>query len=232
MATPSGRLTRGTILQLAQRQAGNTNTQLVAEMRVWLNLVLQDLYSQWDWPFLFTSASYTLSGTTFTLPTNFLKSQDEWGLKITAQGGVVANIRVPEVSEETFDARAISDATGGIPLMWHPDREAGVGRIWPTPTDTISATLRYKIWVADADVTDTETYDDDIPTFPFHSYLVERMTAQVFKWDRNWQAYDRTTMAAEIMFERQRGTALPRYSISDETLDPSTFGPSFIPEDA
>jgi hypothetical protein len=61
MAVPSGRLTRGRIIQLAQREAGNTNSQLIAEMRVWLNLLLQDLYSQWDWTFLFTPSPTTSS---------------------------------------------------------------------------------------------------------------------------------------------------------------------------
>jgi hypothetical protein len=231
MAVPSGRLTRGRIIQLAQREAGNTNSQLIAEMRVWLNLLLQDLYSQWDWTFLFTSTTVSIGSTSFPLPDNFLKTQDEWGLKVTMHGGVITNLRVPEVDREHFDAVAIAQTTGSVPLMWHPDRQAGVGLVWPTPDTAVTATLRYKVWIADADVNDETAYDADIPTFPFHSYLVEKLRARVYGWDRNIPMADRTEAMAEAMFARQRGTALPRYSIAEQALDPSTFGPAFIPED-
>ena len=232
MATPTGRLTRGVILSQAQRLVGNTSTSLLAELRIQLNLVLQDVHAQWDWPFLFTSTSVTLSGTSFTLPTNFLKAQDTHGLMVTAVAGVVSNIRVQEVDEEVFAANAVSGVEGSIPLMWYADHSAAVGRIWPTPSDTVSATLRYKVWTADVDTTDTTTYDADIPVFPYHSYLVKKMASHVAMWDKNFGVADRMDADAQRTLDFALGSAFPNKALALGALDPDTFGAHFTPEDS
>jgi hypothetical protein len=231
MATPTGRLTRGTIIQQAQRLVGNTNTALKSELRTALNMLLADTHAQWDWPFLFTSTTLTLTSATFTLPTNFLKAQDPWGLVVTAVAGVVMNLRVQEVDEEVFTANAAPGTTGAHPLFWYADHSAGVGRIWPTPDDTVSASLRYKLWTADADESDTTTYDADVPVFPHSSYLVARIAALVATWDKDFATSDRMDARADNILQLALGTAFPNKALALGALDSDVFGPSFIPED-
>ena len=230
MATPTGRLTRGTILDQAQRRAGNTSTSLKAEMRVWLNQILDELYLGWDWPFLMTSTSVSLSGTTFALPAAFLRAQDAWGLVTTTVDGVAQRVRIPETDPGTYWARYREDTTASVPLLWTADRANDVGRVWPAPAGTVTATLRYKQWIANADTTNTTTYDADIPVFPWHSYLIERCYQQVLEWDENPKA-ELVFQKCEMMLARIRGTALPLHSIdSTLTLDPDTFVAPFRPE--
>lgn len=232
MAVPTGRLSRGTIIDQAQRLVGNTSTSLKSELRVYLNLLLQDLHAQWDWPHLFTSTSTTLSGTSFSLPTNYLKAQDQHGLMITAVGGVVSNIRVQEVDEEVFVANAVSGVEGSIPLIWHADHNAGLGRIWPTPSDTVSATLRYKVWTADMSTSDSTAYDADVPVFPYHSYLMHKVASHVAMWDKNLSVSGAQDQIAQRILDHALGSAFPNKALAMGALDPDTFGAHFVPEDS
>lgn len=231
MATPTGRLTRGTIIDQAQRLAANTSTSLKGEMRVWLNLELQDLYSQWDWPFILTTTTLTLSGLTFALPADFWRSQDDDALQITAVDGIAQRYRrVPEVDLQRYWRQYDPDTTNTTPLLWAADRSNDVGRLWPTSTAAVSAQLRYKRHVPDVATTPTATYDADLPIFPWHSYLVAKLYAMVLQWDEKPMAAD-ALARADGMLARIRGVALPRKSVSDVVpLDPDTFLPPFEPE--
>lgn len=230
MATPTGRLTRGTILDQAQRRAGNTSTSLKAEMRVWLNNILDELYMGWDWPFLMTSTSVSLSGTTFALPATFLRSQDAYGLVTTSVNGQAQRIRIPETDPMNYWARYREDTTATVPILWTADRANDVGRFWPEPAGTVTATLRYKQLIANADTTNSTTYDADIPVFPWHSYLIERCYQQVLEWDDHPKA-EMVFAKCEQMLGRIRATALPLHAIdADLTLDPDTFAVPFSPE--
>lgn len=231
MATPTGRLTRGTIITQAQRRAGNASTSLKREMRTWLNLELQDLYSQWDWPFLVTSTTLTLSGATFPLPTDFLRTADSSGLQITSIDGVARRfLRIPELDPQAFWQRYDPDTVSTTPLIWTADRTNDVGRLWPQATAAVTAQLRYKRWVADVDEADETTYDADSPIFPWHSYLIEKMYAKILEWDRDTTAME-ALLKAEEMLRRIRGVALPPQSVAlTVELDQDTFLPTFSPE--
>lgn len=235
MPTPTGRLTRAQIIQQAQRRAGNTSTSLFAEMRTWLNLEIEDLYTQWDWPFLMTTVQLALGGVTFPLPTDFLRSQDDDALQITAIDGIAQRYRrIPEVDLGRYWARYDPDTTSNIPLLWAADRANDVGRLWPLPTAAVSAQLRYKKTAGFIDpalfAPVYSTYDDDVPIFPWHSYLVEQMYARVLEWDENPLALQALGKAA-AMLEKIRAVALPQHSISPTLdLDPDTFIRPFSPE--
>lgn len=226
MPNPAGRLTRGTIIDHALKRVGNTKLTSLARVR--LNLVLDDLYIQHEWPFLNITSTQTISGATFALPSDFLKTQDDDALTITVADGNDVKWVVRELSRKKFEQRSIpADATATAPKIWHPDRQADVGRVWPLPLSSVTASLRYKQRPAAVDVTDTNTYDADVPTFPYHSYLIDIMYAWGLSYDENPGAAE-AFRVAQLELDRTLANAIP-FRAQDPVvpLDPDVFSAPF-----
>jgi hypothetical protein len=226
MAIPAGRLKRGDILRSALQRAGNTKLMVApagqpALARVKLNRILEGLYNEHDWPFLWTEAPVSV-GAQFTLPADFLQSRDDWGLSYVRSDGMRRG--VAEVDRYTFDTRGRNlRATCEDPLIWTADRARGIGRVWPTPLTALQATLHYKFLPADVDPLDPVTYDADVPLFPWHDYLIDAL----YQWALDYEQDPRALGFAQLNAARLaqiRGTALPPRS-RERTLplDPQVF---------
>lgn len=227
MAIPVGRVTRGVILRQALQRAGNERLLTPvgtdpALARVKLNRILEDLYRDWDWPFLWKSATVQF-GATFALPDDFDRSEDDLALTWLVNG---YRRRAQEVDRYTFELKSGNvNVTASEPLLWSADRAAGIARVWPTPDSTVVATLRYKHQPADLDPTDVATYDADIPLFPWADYLMDA----VFQWAQEYEQDPRamqTLSLCEAKLARIRATAIPaRSRQSVVPLDPDVFTP-------
>jgi hypothetical protein len=227
MAIPVGRLTRGEILRSALQRAGNMmllatpQTGAPAIARVKLNRILESLYNEYDWPFLWTQAPVTI-GATFGLPPDFLQSRDDWGLSYVSVDGIRHG--VAEVDQYTFDTRGRNTrAVSAHPLMWTADRVQGIGRTYPVPDTALSATLHYKFLPADLDPLDTVTYDAEIPLFPWSDFLIDA----VYQWALDYEQDPRAMGWAQLLGARLaalRGTAIPpRAKERTLPLDPQVF---------
>lgn len=231
MATPVGRVTRGVILRQALQRAGNEQLLVAsgtdpALARVKLNRILDTLYNQWDWPFLYTSATVTITGDRFALPTDYLTAEDDFALSwVLEQQRCFA----AEVDRATFELRSrqtsLTRASG--PEIWTADRVGGYALVWPLPESPISATLRYKQLPADLDPTDTATYDADIPLFPWSDLLMDMVYQWALEYDHNPRAVLQQQQNDEALM-RIRGTALPHQAkASTLPLDPQVFSAGY-----
>lgn len=229
---PQARLTLGQIRDLALRRAGNL--ALTYDAAVWLSQILYDLYTIWDWPFLNQVVTISFVGTTFTLPTDFLKPQDDYAFEILTFDGIPQTQQfIEERSRADFEAQSASAGlTQGMPEIWTADRETGMGIIYPNPIGhAVVAELRYK-GLPSADTTPpaiaTPTANDAIfPTFPWGLYLVQALTVEVFRYDSDPRA-DAEQARAEAMLQRIRSAAMPLRAVEPTIpLDIEVFGPPF-----
>lgn len=238
----TGRWTRAQILTQALNRAG---TQKIAHLaRDRLNRLLEELYTQWEWPFLYTEYLFTMPATnqggparfvTFALPATFLKTEDEESLRILTQDGVTQGKVVLELDRGRFLRAALPfDQEADAPRLWYVDYAQRFGVVWPRPLAALGMVLLYKSLPADVAIgtggklgaasdPDTVAYDLDVPLFPWGGYLAIEMEAwaRQHEHDPQWQAAKAESMAA---FDNIRSIALPRGSQSDVLpLDPGTF---------
>ena len=244
MAVPIGRLPRGGttpnvtgIVNIATRRAGNTqlgaNTLTAgADAQTWLNTILFDLYSQYNWPFLNTTAALVLTGATFSLPSDFSKSADDYALEYVTINGQQTPGFILEVDRGTFEATKAGQTGGDIaqnfgqPQIWTADRNANLGYLFPDPTgSTISATLRYQQLPPDIDV--TTNGDTIIPVFPYSNMLVQALYVQCLEFEFDPRV-DTERVRFEKMLEGVRQAAQPlRSTTPDIPLDVALFGTPF-----
>lgn len=235
MAIPRGsQVSQGVILRQALQRAGNERLLLStgssylgadpAPARVKLNRILEDLYRDWDWPFLWTEAPVQF-GASFPLPEDFDRAEDDWALSWGEQG---SRCWAAQVDRAAFEVRSrnLEAAPGGGPLIWSVDYATGVARVWPTPDHTIVATLRYKFQpvLADPQI-DPVGFDETIPLFPWADYLMDA----VFAWAQEYEQdprYVQTMQINDEKLKRIRATAIPaRSRQSVVPLDPQVFTP-------
>ena len=225
MAVFTGRRTRRQIIDQALKKAGNT--KILVEARVELARILERLYLEHEWPFLYTETSLTLTAST-TLPTNFLKVESsDTGLRGTAVDGVTDDWPIFIVTPTTWRRQAIPRTeTAERPEFAMIDYATSVLKPWPVPSGSVTALLVYKYLPTELDPTSTTAYDADIPTFPYHGYLTDVLE----QWA---QEYEHNATAAQLLAAKNReslamllGTAIPKDAnqASSIELDPAIFG--------
>lgn len=245
----TGRWSRGTILNQALEKVGNDSIRHLARGR--LNRILEELYSQWEWPFLYKVATFTFptgnTGGALTLyasqslPSDFLKTEHETtGLRITAVDGVVQNFPVVEIDPVAFRRRAIpSDRETARPLIYYVSYAEQFIYFWPRPTQSCQATFIYKHLPADVPEGTgatgdpvTTAYDADIPLYPWGGHLAMEVEAWGQQYEQNSQRAAEVRQEANAAFDNIRNIALPRGSQEPTVpLDPTIFGPGFRTED-
>lgn len=241
----TGRWTRGTILDQALARAGNAKVRHLARDR--LNRILEELYSQWEWPFLYKVSTFTFPASntggqltlyaSVVLPSDFLKTEHETtGLRITSIDGNVRSLPVVEMDPIAFRRRAIpSDQESQRPLIHYISYGEQFMYFWPRPTTACQATMIYKFLPADMPIGTgsdavTTAYDADIPLFPWGGVLSMAIEAWVLQYDENPRAAE-VQAEASAAFDQIRNIALPRQS-QEETLplDPKLFSTPFRDE--
>jgi hypothetical protein len=243
----TGRWTRATIITQALERAGNLKVRQLARDR--LNRILEELYSQWEWPFLYKVFPFTFpSGNTggmvniypsFTLPGDFLKTEQEMtGLRIISLDGNTVDFPVTEVDPVQFRRRSIPhDLTGQRPLIAYFAYAEQICYFWPAPTQTCKSQLIYKFLPADVPIGSgaandpvTAAYDADIPLFPWGGFLSIAIEQWALDYDENPRAQSKL-QEMNSAFDNIRNIAMPRLSQEPNIpLDPTMFGPGFRDE--
>lgn len=244
----TGRWSRGTIIDQALQRVGNVKTKHLLRDR--LNRILEELYTQWEWPFLYKVTSVGFPGgntggqlsiyASFALPADFLKTETETtGLRITAIDGEPRDIPVVELDPIRFRNSAIPHhAESGQPRIWYPSYAERIGYYWPTNTQSVTGNLIYKFLPADMPIGDgsgsnpaTTAYDADIPLFPWGGYLSMECEYWAYQYDHDDQRASMVRRDADATLDMIRNVAMPRQS-QDVTLplDPLVFGPAFRDE--
>src|SRR5262245_2124420 len=159
------RMTRIDIINQALQRAGNNTNSLRVQARIKLNRILQDLYLQWDWPFLWLSAALTIApGGAVPLPADFLKPEDDQALVVEFVGGTRYMIPLQEVDHTTFAQTARPTTAATLPRIWTITYAAPgttSGQAWPLPFDRCQCSLRYKFLPPDVPTTPTPPYRPD-----------------------------------------------------------------------
>jgi hypothetical protein len=229
MAVFTGRRTRRQIIDQALKKAGNT--KIIVEARIELARILENLYLQHEWPFLYTETTLTLSAST-SLPSNFLKTESsDTGLRVTSVDSVTQDSPIQIVTPTEWRRMAIPrDATATTPDIAMVDYGASVIKPWPVPIGLVQALLVYKFLPGEVDPADTVTFDANIPTFPFHGLLTDYVEAWALEYEHN--------PAAQMLFMKNKdslsmvlGTAIPRDANQSNAieLDPQFFSTPYYP---
>jgi hypothetical protein len=223
MPTPAGRYTRQRIRELALNRAGNR--QLERDATDFLAQHLFELYTLADWPFLYVEGPVALAGT-FALPTDFLATQDDRALRVSAVDGTPQpGPVVVELEPERFDALASGGGAGYPPVAWTVARGTSAGRCFPDPAGhAVDAVLRYKRIVADPSPVDEPA---DVPVFPWHNYLVQAVYVFALEHERDPRALAEAQVRDGLMAMIRRGSFPVRTQRLDIPLDPLTFGTPF-----
>jgi hypothetical protein len=232
MAIPAGQLTRGSIVSRATRKAGNT--QLAAapdyEAQIWLNQILYDLYTQFDWAFTRTTDPITFSGQLFSivgLTATFSRPANDIALMLTSIDGAPAGQLIREVDRRTFDL--LNGSTPGltttVPDVYTVIYESFSLAFYPTCTSTITANFTYQFLPAQIPI--DPTGDATIPTFPWGDYLIQALFVAILEYEMDGRA-DNEAQKRELMLRRIRNIAFPSRSAEPTIpLDVNVFSRPF-----
>lgn len=230
---PPGRLTFGQIRRFGLSKAGNR--AIITDANAWLCQLLYELYTSWNWPFLYTQTFITFAGPTFPLPTDFLQSWDDNGQQIMVFDGQPIGPPlqfVLETDPATFAAIELPNTAGGMPRRWYADRGLGIGHLWPNPLGHVGTMLfRYKR-LPDAETIpapdNTPTANDAlIPAYPYHLHLINGLATLCAEYEQDPNA---GAMRANWTQELQsiRANAMPlRATEQIIPLEPEVFGTPF-----
>jgi len=227
------RWTRGQILQQGLEKAGNTKIRSLARSQ--LNRILESIYAQWEWPFLYDRAQVTLSTAgTAALPTTFLKFADEFSCQITPAGPTGRYHPIPLIDLLTMNR--IHDGVSQTSIPRYITVEASQTRLiaWPMPVEAIPLELYYKYLPGDVDASDANApaYDADIPVFPFGMTLALAIEVWALNYDQNVMVAAQRQRDLDGEMDRVRSILIPPKQQPDTIeLDPLTFGNPVRPED-
>lgn len=229
---PLGRLTRKQIVDLATRKAGNTqlgaNTATSGgDAQTWLNQLLYDLYSQYNWPFLNTSTMLQLNGPQFALPDDFLKAVDDYSLEVFTIDGQQTKFFILEADRAQFEVSQVNNTNAtGDPQIYTVDRNLNVAYLFPgAQGHTYGAVLRYQKLPPDIDV--TTAGDAVVPVFPWSYMVVQALYVNILEFEFDGRA-DSERAKLERMLEGVREAAQPLRSMEASIpLDPSIFHSPF-----
>ena len=221
---PSGRYTRQRIRDMALNRAGNR--ALDADATDFLSQHLFELYTLADWPFLYVTASLTISGPTFALPADFHTPQDDQALQVLAIDGTPqSGVAVLEVDPERMAMYQATTGQGVPPRMWSVSRSSATGQVFPDPSGhAIAVSLRYRRLPPEPTAVNEPS---DIPVFPYHNYLVQAVYVFALEHERDARALPEAGVRDTLLQAIRRGATPLRSQRADIPLDPMVFGTPF-----
>jgi len=218
---PPGRYTRQRIRDLALNRAGNR--ALDADATDFLSQHLFELYSLADWPFLYVSASLTITGRTVQLPADFITAADDHALQILSNdGSPTPHTFALELSPEELSARSGPGMQAGSPpIYWAVSRSDTTASLFPDPTGhSVVALLRYRRLPPEPA---PSVEPQDIPVFPYHNYLVQAVYVFALEHERDARAMQEAAIRDKQLATIRLGAAPLRSQRSDIPLDPAVF---------
>jgi hypothetical protein len=223
-----GQLNRGQLIDQALQRVGNNSSSVKLQARTTLNRLLADLYQGYDWPFLWTSVLLTIPPNgVVTLPSDFLKPEDDQALIMIRAYGQTLYRPIQEVDRKQF-RNFVSVESSQYPAAWRVDYGTKTGQVMPRPLESITATLQYKALPAPVlftvgDTASIAAYDNDIPIFPWDSFLIDFLTDWAMSYEVDPRRAEQITINEE-MLGRLRGATWPERSYpSTVQLDPLVF---------
>lgn len=239
MAIPVGQFTRKQIIDRALRKVGNTalGTSPDYEAQLWLNQILFDIYSQYDWPFCRgTVTDQLLTGNSFSVTTaayitaagaGFLRPAHDVAMVVTAINGLPQGALVREVDRRQFEIVTALNATvtGTIPEIFCVYQEAGIVKVYPTVSTSVTFSLTY--FFMPATIAIDTTGDSSIPLFPWADYLIQCVFATALDYEMDGRA-STEMIKKEAMLTKILKIAFPSRSGEPTIpLDTQIFGSPF-----
>lgn len=237
MAIPTGRLTFQQIRDLAVRKSGNPQLGVPlasgpSPATLYLTQILYDLYTQYEWPFLNRTTTYSLVGPSFILPTDFYESQDDNALQILSTNGMQESQTVLEIAPDKFNALWATQAVGTIPIYWTANRETGEGLLFPDCTGNQStAQFRYRSIPVD-DTTPPPTQNETtinavVPKFPWSRYLIQALYVECLQYERDPRYPLEVQILEKMKKEVLQGSAVFQAQTNVIPLDADVFRQPF-----
>lgn len=221
-------LNRGQMIDQALQRVGNNSVSVKMQARTTLNRLLTDLYQGYDWPFLWTSALVSIPPNgVILLPADFLKPEDDQALIMIRANNQPLYRPIQEVDRKEF-RKYVSVESAQFPLAWRVDYGTKTGQVMPRPLETITATLAYKalpppVSFLPTDRTTIDAYDQDVPIFPWDSFLIDTLTDWAMSYEVDPRRAEQLTINEE-MLRRLRSATWPERSYpSTVPLDPLFF---------
>lgn len=225
--SPAARFTRKQIVDRALRRAGNTQLANGPEFeaQLWLNQILFDIYTLYDWPMLQTTVAMTLNAD-ITLPTDFAKTLDDNALVINTIDSSPVYRVIQQVDRETYDRVKGPGTATGQPMVWFCDLNTSTGRIWPLASgQSVSGTLRYQSLPADIAI--DLTGDSVIPTFPWHDFLIQALYTYTLEYENDGRAQAEVQKREAFLAKILKAAHPSRSGPSTIPLDPQVFSQPF-----
>jgi hypothetical protein len=230
---PPGRLTFGQIRRFGLSKAGNR--AIISDANAWLCQLLYELYTSWNWPFLYKQTNLFFNGPQFTLPSDFLQAWDDNALQILFFDGVRLGPPLQFILETdpyTFTSAAMPFTTGGMPRRWYADRGQGLGFLWPDPTGhAVSCLFRYKSLPFQETIPPPDNAptanDAIVPQYPYHLHLINGLATLCAEYEQDPNAgAARANWTQEL--QMLRANAMPlRATDQVIPLEPEVFGTPF-----
>lgn len=238
MAIPTGQLTRKQIIDRALRKVGNTalGTAPDYEAQLWLNQILYDVYTQYDWPFCrstvtglsLTGSSFSVSGAPFVSGEQFLHPAHDVALIVTAVDGTAQGALVREIDRRQFEIITAMNpgVTGTVPEVFCVQQEASTVKVYPSVSGhTVTLSLTY--FFLPASIAIDTTGDSTIPTFPWADYLIQAVFSTALDYEMDGRAATEM-LKKEAMLSKILKIAFPsRAGEPTIPLDTQVFGSPF-----
>jgi hypothetical protein len=173
-----------------------------------LQTILDHLSLAWDWPFARTVCTFTISGRSANLPSNFWRIGFQDPLYVLDESGARSRL-VLQAPDKWHDMLGQPDSEGDAGLGrpergWlRKDNGQGILYVDPIPDQTYTVEIHFYPWQC------ALTDPSDRPWFPYSHYLVSRLASVLALSQDDSRAQSEFQLAEKMMQEIRR-------SISDQ----------------
>src|SRR5262249_23611844 len=148
--------------------------------------ILHDVYTVFTWPFCRTVTTFNLAGGSFTLPADYLSTEDDDALAIMSQDGQPTYSPLLQLDPGPFLRARGPGTSTGTPRWWFADLASGAAQVYPVPVAALGMQLSYQFLPARIPV--DPSGDATVPVFPWGDYLVQELFARVLSYEQDARA--------------------------------------------
>ena len=198
-------LTAAQIVTQVEAMAGHPNlhldasgTEAITNLAYrWLNELIVELNSAYEWPFNETGADITITARENNLPTDFYRLRFQEPLLIKAGD---SRIPVLAVSADAFYHAIAGEPTYGEPRIFTIDQYRATLFVNPIPSAAVQCELHYQRYIPRLSATSA------VPSFPNSDLLIQKLLAKYAQHQKDWPTYQAAKAEAAEMLQRMRAS--------------------------